>query len=302
MVSARTVVLGAGTLGSSEIMLRSAEAGLCLSPRTGENFSGNGDVIAFGYNNDVEINGIGIGHPAVEGTDLVGPVIAGLIDLRRDGPLDENIVIQEGAIPSLLAPLLPGLMAGISPLFGDDTDAGDFFAEAGRTAKSIFKGAYQGAVHNTQTFLVMAHEGGGGVMSLDDGRLGLTWPDAGKRPVFELISKTLRAATAATGGTYVDNPMWSRLLGRNLISVHPLGGCCLADTAEVGVVDHKCRVFDGDGGVHDGLYVMDGSVLPRSLGVNPSLTISAVAERAMIHFARDRGLSFDDRRPRETTA
>jgi len=301
-VSARTVVLGAGTLGSSEILLRSAEAGLDLSARTGENFSGNGDVIAFGYNNDVEINGIGIGHPAVEGTDPVGPVIAGLIDLRKDGPLGENIVIQEGAIPSLLAPLLPGLMAGISPLFGDDTDAGDFFEEAGQTAKSIFKGAYQGAVHNTQTFLVMAHEGGGGVMSLDGGRLGLTWPDAGKRPVFELISKTLRAATAATGGTYVDNPMWSRLLGRNLISVHPLGGCCLGDTVEGGVVDHKCRVFDGAGGVHDGLYVMDGSVLPRSLGVNPSLTISAVAERAMIHFARDRGLSFDDRRPRETTA
>ena len=295
-VSAGTVVLGAGTLGSTEILLRSEEAGLALSGRVGENFSGNGDVIAFGYNNDVEINGIGIGHPAVEGTAPVGPVIAGLIDLRTDGPLENNIVIQEGAIPSLLAPLLPGLMAGISPLFGDDTDTGDFFEEAGRTARSIFKGAYEGAVHNTQTFLVMAHEGGGGVMSLDEGRLGLTWPDAGKRPVFELISETLRKATAATGGTFVDNPMWSRLLGRNLISVHPLGGCCLAETGDDGVVDHKCRVFDAQGGIHDGLHVMDGSVLPRSLGVNPSLTISAVAERAMMHFAQDRGLVFDDRR------
>ncbi len=181
-----------------------------LSPRVGENFSGNGDVIAFGYKNDVAINGIGVGYPALLQSDPVGPVIAGLIDLRGEGPLEENIVIQEGAIPSLLAPLLPGLMAGISPLFGDDTDAGDFLDEAGRTLESVIEGAYHGAVHNTQTFLVMAHEGGGGVMRLDNGRLRLSWPDSGSRPVFELISKTLRTATAATGGTYVEQGAWPK--------------------------------------------------------------------------------------------
>jgi cholesterol oxidase len=294
-VTARFVVAGAGTLGSTEILLRSQQNGLALSAQTGRNFSGNGDVIAFGYNNDVPINAIGIGHPVLEGCDPVGPVIAGLIDLRKDGLLDDNMVIQEGAIPSLLAPLLPGLMAGISPLFGDDTDEGDHFDETKRTIKSIFKGAYRGAVHNTQTFLVMAHEGGGGVMSINKkGRLDLSWPDAGKRPVFEKISKTLRQATAATGGTYVDNPMWSKMLGRNLISVHPLGGCAMADDADKGTVDHKARVFDGEGSLHDGLYVMDGSIMPRSLGVNPSFTISATCERAMIHFSLDRGLSFND--------
>jgi cholesterol oxidase len=65
-----------------------------------------------------------------------------------------------------------------------------------------------------------------------------------------------------------------------------------------GVVNHKCEVFDGASGrgstaVHAGLYVIDGAVIPRSLGVNPLLTITALSERAMIHFAEDHGLRFN---------
>ena len=46
--------------------------------------------------------------------------------------------------------------------------------------------------------------------------------------------------------------------------------------------------------MHQGLYVCDGAVIPRSIGVNPLLTITALAERAMILLARDRNLGFDD--------
>ncbi len=295
-VSARIVVLGAGTLGSTEILLRSEENGLKLSQRLGQNFSGNGDVISFGYNCDDPVDAVGVGHPPVIDKAPVGPVIAGLIDLRGTDNLDDGMVIQEGAVPSVLAPALPELMASTGTLFGTDTDSGigDFFEEKGRQLKSFAFGAYSGAVNATMTFLVMAHDGSDGQMKLEDDRIKVDWQDAGKRPVFQRISETLEKATAALGGTYVDNPAWSKLLGRNLVSVHPLGGCTMGDHADNGVVDHKCRVFSGDGEtIHDGLYVCDGSVLPRSLGVNPALTITAVTERAMMLFADDRGHALD---------
>jgi cholesterol oxidase len=55
---------------------------------------------------------------------------------------------------------------------------------------------------------------------------------------------------------------------------HPLGGCRMADSQDLGVVDHAGAVYG-----YEGLYCIDGSIVPTSLGVNPSLTISALSER-----------------------
>ncbi|MDX6585258.1 MAG: oxidoreductase [Solirubrobacterales bacterium] len=49
----------------------------------------------------------------------------------------------------------------------------------------------------------------------------------------------------------------------------------MADTKDLGVVDHRCEAFD-----NEGLFCIDSSAIPSSLGVNPSLTIAAVSERA----------------------
>ena len=69
-----------------------------------------------------------------------------------------------------------------------------------------------------------------------------------------------------------------RHYGRQL-TAHPLGGCPIGEDYQHGAVDEYGRVFTGDGAVHEGLFVADGALVPSDLGVNPFLTISALAER-----------------------
>ncbi|XXF75444.1 GMC family oxidoreductase [Myxococcaceae bacterium GXIMD 01537] len=280
-LTADHVILAAGTLGSTEILLRSRAAGLSTSERLGQRFSANGDVMAFGYNLDVPVNAVG--HGDDEDAEPVGPCITGIIDLRQDGPAEEGMVIEEGVIPGPLAGYLPPVFAAMSAIMGEDTDSGfvDGLAESVRMVDSVVRGPHHGALRNTQTYLVMSHDDGGGELKLDGEGMRAAWPDAGLQPSFQRVDTKLRAATAALGGTFVRNPTWTKLLDKSLIVTHPLGGCAMGDDAGKGVVDHEGRVFSGAAGtdVHAGLYVCDGAVIPRSLGANPLLTISAVSER-----------------------
>ncbi len=301
-VTADIVVLAAGSLGSTEILLRSRSNGLLsLSSQVGEHFTGNGDFLAFGYNCDEEINGIGFGHrPPVDNgivREKVGPCITGIIDLRDKEPVEDGYVIEEGSIAGAFAGLLPGLLSTSASFLGKDTDGGigDRVSERGRELESLVRGAYHGAVHNTQTFLTMAHDDNKGQLKLEDDRLRIHWPDVGKQPIFKKVADKQHQATAALGGTYLKNPVTNRITGEDLVTVHPLGGCVMADTAATGAVNHKGQVFSGSQGteVYDSLYVSDGAVIPRPIGVNPLLTISAVAERCAALMAQDHGFTFE---------
>jgi cholesterol oxidase len=79
-------------------------------------------------------------------------------------------------------------------------------------------------------------------------------------------------------------PLWDKTHKTQFV-LHPLGGCPMGENAAEGVVDSMGRVFKkgGSGGstqvYYDGLYVVDGSIIPTALGVNPSLTITALALR-----------------------
>src|SRR5262249_37033695 len=81
------------------------------------------------------------------------------------------------------------------------------------------------------------------------------------------------AMTVATGGEPIPLATWRRL--RMLVTPHPLGGCNMAAAEGAGGTTDTCEVFG-----HRNLFVMDGSVIPRAIGRNPSKTIAAVAERS----------------------
>jgi cholesterol oxidase len=284
-VKARFVVLAAGTLGSTGILLRSRERGLPLSDRLGEGFSANGDIIAFGYGADRPVNAVGVGHPPKFEEDTVGPCVAGQIKLGDEETLANEMYVQEGVMPSGLAPLLPVAFTPGGRLIG--------------AAQSIIEGVYKGPFANLHTFFVVSHDEARGRIVLEDGAAVIDWPDVAEQEVYRRVDAVLEKAVTANGARYVKNPLADTVLGEQPATAHPLGGCGMGGDASDGVIDHKCRVFDASAGtgttaVHDGLYVCDGAVMPRSLGVNPLLTITALAERAMIHMARDHEWRFDD--------
>ena len=296
-VRADIVVLAAGALGSTEILLRSRREGLPVSSQIGQHFTGNGDVVGFAYGMADRVNGVGTGKGLPPKEDPVGPCITGCIDLRDHAkPLDEGMIIEEGSLAGAMAPLLPAAFGFSETLWGESGQQriSGWLRESWYKFTGMAGGAYRGKMAHTQTLLVMSHDGAAGQVVLKGDHTRVVWPGAGSLPENLKVHDQLKQMTLARSGTYVRNPIWSQALGHQLITVHPLGGCPMGAVGATGVVNHKNLVFQGEGPeVHEGLYVMDGSVVRRSVGVNPLMTISAIAERSCAWMARDRGWTID---------
>ena len=282
-LSAEMVILSAGTLGSTEILIRSRDKGLAVSDRIGERFSANGDIIAFGYGAKIPVKAIGVGHPVKEGLLPVGASVSGQYEYDSAHNLDEELRVQEGALPSALAPMLPVMFVPNGRLLG--------------ALKSLISGVYEGPLASLQTFFAVSHDSASGRLVLQNNALMVAWPDAASEPVYKRMDAVLGEMVENVGGSYVKNPLAGSVMGHQPATAHPLGGSGMGYECSDGVVDHKGRVFDragrGSTDVHAGLYVIDGSIIPRSLGVNPLLTISALSERAMLHMAADYGFQLD---------
>tara|TARA_B100000959_G_C14869261_1_gene577637 strand:- start:163 stop:1164 length:1002 start_codon:yes stop_codon:yes gene_type:complete len=94
------------------------------------------------------------------------------------------------------------------------------------------------------------------------------------------IGEKLAASIASKLGGTCSTTYTSAILNIPT-TAHILGGARLAESKESGVVNKNLEVFG-----HKGLYVIDGSSIPSNLGVNPSLTITALAEYAMDRFPK----------------
>ncbi|HCB04419.1 MAG TPA: cholesterol oxidase [Nocardioides bacterium] len=92
-------------------------------------------------------------------------------------------------------------------------------------------------------------------------------------PVANEAVRRIAAKVGGTPGGNIGEPFGMPL------TAHFIGGCAIGDSPETGVIDPYQRVYG-----HPGLHVADGAAVTANLGVNPSLTITAQAERAMAYW------------------
>jgi hypothetical protein len=292
-LKARSVILSAGSLGSTEILSRSnAVHALSLSDKLGSQFSGNGDYLAFGYLQDGAVDGVGTGSRAhAPGDGPVGPTITGVIGINHED-ISKCTLIEEGSVPGAIARVFHELittMATVSQLASKS-----YRGEDDRNPPKDPLALQPDALTRTQTLLAMGHDCARGTLCYNEEAdlLRIAWPQLESEPVYALHDARLRHAEDL-GAIYLQNPAWRPLpdsvrealsgptLGNSMFTVHPLGGCPMGDDVGAGVVDDIGSVYKGSGERHEGLYVLDGSIVPCALGVNPLLTITALAERAM---------------------
>jgi len=289
-VAADVVVLAAGTMGTAGILLRSRARGLPMSDQVGHHFTGNGDVLGFSQRRRTVVHGIGSGARTPEPSAPAGPCITSMID-HRDEPAGDGVVIEDAVIPGLLAEIVA---AELATQFGARGESGPERLRAGLAAVASFlQGGRTGATEHLQPLLLMGRDDGRGRLVLRGDHVGIEWPGVGSSDYLRRATATLERAARRGGGTFVADPFSSGLFHDSPLTVHPLGGCIMADDAGRGVVDHRGRVFSGATGhrVHEDLIVTDGSIVPLPLGVNPLLTISALAERSMAILCAERGWS-----------
>ncbi|HZI19054.1 MAG TPA: GMC family oxidoreductase [Pyrinomonadaceae bacterium] len=145
----------------------------------------------------------------------------------------------------------------------------------------------QEMLENVFYFQCMGRDEPDGQFRLDGrGRLDLDYRGKGpmKNEVYGKLEEIMRAMAERMGGGFV--PFTSLLPNPRLFTLHPLGGCSMGEDVTRGVVDGRGRVFKNEPGadpraraVYEGLYVMDASVFPGPVAVNPTLSVVALSLR-----------------------
>ncbi len=308
-IIARHVILAAGTLGSTEILMRSRSPQLQLSRKLGEQFSCNGDNLVALHGHPERAHSVADEWVPLDQRQ-VGPTITSVVQM-------DGLLLQEFSIPAALKRLFEETVTTARLL--NDLSRPPTLNGTGPGAVDSF-GVDADAMERTLVVGLIGHDEGAGRLEISstrrddegmyvEGHLGVAWPAVRKSPLMaNAFAAAQRVVEAAhPGQPMLPNPLW-RLLPQEmeflvkgergpLLTVHPLGGCPMGESHLQGVVDHCGRVFDPQAAFEDtepafhaGLVVLDGSILPGSLGANPALTIAAVAKRAAGVLAAEWGL------------
>jgi cholesterol oxidase len=278
-VTADQVILAAGSLGSTFLLLTNKDSLPGINTTLlGTRFSSNGDL--FGVIRDsVDKEG----KPRIF-DPTKGPTVTTAIWLpdRLDGGDGPGGCIQDIGYPNFFSWAIEGL--DVPAVVRRVTTF------AGRRIWAHFSGnptnygsrlaALFGTGRNTSATLPLAGMGrdaGDGVMSLNSkGYLQIKWSPRTSKETYRHLRARMGEIAGELDGRFLEIP--PRFLGR-AFTVHPLGGCPMGRDEQEGVVDPFGAVFGCPG-----LFVVDGSILPGAAGINPSLTIAALANRAADRF------------------
>ena len=259
-VTAPRVVLAAGSLGSTELLLRSALPG--VSARLGCGWSANGDFLTPALSKE-------------RADPTVGPTITARIDHTDGAVYGEHIFIQDGGLPNLLRASASSWGGRLPRRWRKRAKPFIEWATRDEPFERVMPWFAQGIDASNGRLRLRRRFFGLGAL-----RLALDWDIEDSKPTIDAIVRAHSELARGTDGVPIISPTWTLL--RDLITPHPLGGCNMADDPSGGVVDHAGRVFG-----QPGLYVCDGSIIPRAIGRNPSRTIAAVAERAVEEWRSD---------------
>ncbi|HKY29769.1 MAG TPA: GMC family oxidoreductase [Pyrinomonadaceae bacterium] len=271
-VVGRRVIVSAGSLGSTEILLRCRDTFKTLpnlGRMVGEKFSGNGDFLLAGtFECDREIDP-GCGPSITAGADF--STSKNRIYIEDLGFPDPFLWYLESGLPVPNRLKNLGMFirkyfmrtVGLSPASAF-TDGADKLFQGGVTPRFL-------------PYLGMGTDAADGRMKLSGENIDIAWDSSRSREMFDEMEKALKELSRGIGGRYKTSILWGWPF-KKLLTAHPLGGCAMSDDPSEGVVNEFGQVWN-----YPGLYVSDGSIIPTALSVNPSATISALSERIAEH-------------------
>jgi cholesterol oxidase len=285
-ITARRVVLAAGALGSTRLLLHCKPQLPRLSSTLGTRFSGNGDLLTFlngcatiRDNNRVPRDVDPTFGPVITSAARIGDELdgqgCGEVEGEDEGGEGRGFYLEDGGFPSHLAWLMQGLdtpsmlWQAAGGRFRGDWRRDSAPVRIGENLTRLFEAADRTAA--SLPLLAIGRDLPEGRLYLEQGDLAMDLRKDTAGRYFNRIRETGRRMAAALGGALADNPEW--YIGR-VITVHPLGGCPMGRNESEGVVDSFGQVFN-----YPGLFVADGAVMPGPVGTNPSLTIAALADR-----------------------
>jgi cholesterol oxidase len=201
---------------------------------------------------------------------------AHIVTVEDLGLPDSLLWYLEGAMPPIMGRLrgLAGLAAGY---LRRSVGLGTTTSRVSLEMDALVSG---GRTPHTIPYLGMGTDTSDGRMTLQGSEFDVDWSPRRNREMYRAMETVMAAIAKGAGGRYVSSFLWQWPL-RKMLTAHPLGGCAMGDSPTTSVVNDRGEVWG-----YPNLFVVDGSIIPTALAVNPSLTIAALAERAaywMLH-------------------